>query len=62
MTFREELKQWRAEHGLTQNTAAMYLDVKLRTLEDWELGRYEPSHIGPIRRLMAAHPKPKKRA
>jgi DNA-binding XRE family transcriptional regulator len=41
--FRDDLKAWRARVGYTQRQAAEALGVELRTLHNWELGRYSPS-------------------
>lgn len=62
MTFGEEMKRWREANDLTQDGAADYLDVNIRTLQEWEQDRAAPGTLGPIRKLMAAFPKPKKRA
>lgn len=57
MTFGEELKRWRASNDLTQDGAAQYLEVSIRTLQEWEQENAKPGLVKPIRRLMAAYPK-----
>lgn len=38
------LRAWRAQHGLSQSTAAERLGISKRTLQDWEAGeRRKPS-------------------
>jgi DNA-binding XRE family transcriptional regulator len=57
MTFREELKAWRARCDLTQRQAAEALGVKLRSLEHWEsasdIALRIPPHLGLLRTRMA---------
>lgn len=55
MTFGEELKAWRSSARLTQEQAASYLDVPVRSLQEWEQDRSTPNQIGPIRKLIAAY-------
>lgn len=57
--FAEEIKTWRAKHGWTQEQAAAYLQVPLKTYQNWEWGRRAPQPIGPVRKLMALAPKPR---
>ena len=52
MSFADELKAWRAREGFTQHEAAVYLDVSLRTYQEWEQGRQEPDQKGPIRKAI----------
>lgn len=40
--FNEELKQARADAGMTQQALSDQTLIPKRTLEDWEAGRYEP--------------------
>lgn len=51
-TFAQELRAWRAREGYTQVQAAAVLKVKYRTYETWETGRYQPEHLGLIRRAI----------
>ena len=37
-----DLKAWREARGLSQARLAELLPVNLRTLQDWEQGRFEP--------------------
>lgn len=52
MTFAEELKDWRADKAYTQEEAAVFLGVPLRTYQEWEQGRQEPDQKGPIRKAI----------
>ena len=54
MSFADELKAWRRRKGLTQKEAAAHLGVEWRTYEGWEHGRFEPKHVGLIRRALDA--------
>lgn len=45
------LSLWRKRVGWTQKQAAAYLDVSLRTYQNWEQGR-KIEQPGPIRKLM----------
>ena len=38
----EQIDTWRTKHGLTQKAAAAQLEVSVRTLENWNQGRYIP--------------------
>jgi len=57
MTFAEELKR-RADAGITQEEAAVYLEVSVRSLQQCEQDRSGPNQIGPIRKLIAAYSPP----
>lgn len=57
--FADELKAWRYARGWTQEDAAKYLDVPLKTYQNWEWGRRLPNTPGPIRKLMKLAPKPR---
>jgi len=50
--FGEELREWRAEHDLTQEEAAGVLEVKLNTYQEWEQGRNKPYQIDLVRKVM----------
>ena len=50
--FAEQLRDWRTRRGYTQEQAAAWLRVPLRTYQEWEQGRREPWQTGPIRKLM----------
>ena len=52
MNFSDELKQWRAREGYTQERAASFLGVSLRTYQEWEQGRQAPDQLGPIRKAI----------
>lgn len=54
--FGTRLQDWRLAHGMTQTEAADWLDVPLRTYQQWEQGRQEPSQTGPVLKLLASHP------
>ena len=51
-SFAYELKQWRADAGYTQAEAAVFLDVSIRTYQEWEQGRQAPDQKGPIRKAI----------
>lgn len=57
MTFQVELKSWRTGCELTQDAAATYLNVSVRTYQEWEQGRANPKTIGPVRILMKLYGK-----
>jgi len=51
--FTEVRKQWRAQReraGLTQEQLAAIMGVSVRTLQEWEQGRREPT--GPAKALL----------
>lgn len=50
--MRNDLYIWRVKLGWTQKQAAAYLDVSLRTYQNWEQGR-TVEQPGPIQKLMA---------
>lgn len=50
--FGDELRDWRAQHGLTQEEAAEALEVKLNTYQEWEQGRNKPFQMDMVRKLM----------
>ena len=47
----DELKAWRWRNDLTQETAAEWLGVSVRTYENWEQGHREMRHPIAVRRL-----------
>ena len=51
-TFAQELKAWRASRKYTQRDAALALDVKLRTYQEWEHGRQSPDQKGVVRKAI----------
>lgn len=55
-TIAEKLKEWRTARRITQAKAAQILQVKLRTVQDWEQGRSEPRGIGRVALLRALLP------
>ena len=59
--FADELKEWRDREGITQVTAAEYLDVPYHTYCAWEWAKQEPDQKGPIRNLIALPYKPRKK-
>lgn len=38
-SFADQLRAWRARRGLSQSQAAAVLQVSVRTVQGWELGR-----------------------
>lgn len=51
VVLRAELYLWRTKLGWTQKQAAAWLEVMLRTYENWEQGR-PVEQPGPIKKLM----------
>lgn len=49
----EDFKAWRLRLEWTQAQAAHWLDVPVRTYQEWEQDRQRPQQVGPIRKLMA---------
>lgn len=41
----DRLFTWRKKHDFSQSEAAMKLQVSKRTLQEWEQGRAEPTHL-----------------
>lgn len=60
-SFPDELKTWRAGLGFTQAQAAEWLDVPLRTYQEWEQGRQEPTQMGPVRKLLEVSKRPRRK-
>ena len=52
MAFADELKTWRTRVEYTQEEAAEFLGVPLRTYQEWEQGRQAPDQLGPIRKAI----------
>lgn len=52
MMHSNELLIWRKRMGWTQKLAAEYLQVNLRTYENWEQGHRKVGNEGPVRKLM----------
>ena len=46
------IKRWRWRLGWTQQQAADYMGVPMRTLACWEQGQQQPHQQGPIRKLI----------
>ena len=44
----DELRAWRHKHNLSQNEAALKLQISKRTLQEWEQGRVEPEGLARI--------------
>ncbi len=51
-----ELRVWRSQNELTQDEAARWFKVPLRTYQGWEAGRRK-KQAGPIRKLLRRKPK-----
>ena len=51
-SFGTRLQDWRLGHNMTQNEAADWLKVPLRTYQQWEQGRQAPSQTGPLLKLL----------
>ena len=60
-TFAAELKTWRHNLRLSQSGACQRLGVPLRTLQEWEQGRRQPTHVHAIRQLMDQPPLPRRK-
>ena len=62
MTFATQLKQARAQAGLSQSEAAELLAVTPQTVKNWEAGRREPptepvlTQSGILNRLIESNP------
>lgn len=51
-SFGTRLQEWRLGHSMTQTEAADWLRVPLRTYQQWEQSRQEPSQTGPLLKLL----------
>jgi len=46
MTFGKSLRAWRIKEHLSQKEAAAILDLNVKTYQNWEYGRTEPTASG----------------
>ena len=55
--IKAQLQDYRRRHALSQSQAAACLGVSVRTLQDWEQGRRQPSGAArTLLRVAANHP------
>ena len=47
-TFPARLRKWRERENLSQNEAALRLQISKRTLQEWEQGRAAPHSLAHI--------------
>jgi DNA-binding transcriptional regulator YiaG len=57
--FAAKLKAWRRRENLSQSEAAEFLNLSIRTLQNWEIARTKPPGIA--HRLLLAFISPVKR-
>ena len=43
LAFAKKLKAWRKSKALSQSGAAKFLNISVRTLQNWEIARTKPS-------------------
>jgi len=48
----KSLRLWRDSLGKTQQEAADFLFVPVRTYQEWEQGRRAPKQAGPLRKVI----------